>query len=78
VGCDGSVQSEGSFLVTRLPPGETLIKVTALDPSNNSRTQLVRVMVLKDQGEGGLQYAAAILPLIAIAIWRIRKRVKRQ
>ncbi len=77
VGCDGSVQSEGSFLVTRLPPGETLIKVTALDPSNNSRTQLVRVMVLKDQGEGGLQYAAAILPLIAIAIWRIRKRVKR-
>jgi len=77
VGCDGSVQGEGLFFVARLPPGETVIGVTAFDSSNNSRFQVVRVMVTPRQQEAALPYAIAGTLAAGAAIWGVRKRVKR-
>ncbi|HUL39496.1 MAG TPA: hypothetical protein VLU38_04310, partial [Methanomassiliicoccales archaeon] len=77
VGCDGSVQGEGLFFVARLPPGETVIGVTAFDSSNNSRFQVVRVMVTPRPQEAALPYAIAGTLAAGAAIWGVRKRVKR-
>jgi DNA-directed RNA polymerase alpha subunit len=77
VGGDGSIDGEGLFFVTELSSGESLIKVIALDPSNNSCTREVRVVVLSKQADEAPYYAAASLSIITIAIWSLRKRVKR-
>lgn len=77
VGCDGSIQGEGTFFVTTLPPGETLIMVTAQDPSNNTRSQTVMVVVAQQQAVIELRYAVAASFAVLYIIWRIRKRVKR-
>jgi cardiolipin synthase len=77
VDCDGSIQGEGTFFVTALPPGETLILVIALDPSNNSCSQTVKVEVAQQPMGVELPYAVAASLTISFIIWRIRKRVKR-
>ncbi len=78
VGCDGSIQAEGPFLVADLPPGETLINVMALDPSNNSCDRTVRVVVVPRSSGSYLPYGVAASLVIPFAIWRMRKRVKRR
>ena len=77
LGGDGSIDGEGLFFMAQLSPGESLIKVTALDPSNNSCTREVRVLVLAKQADEAPYYAAASLSLVAVVIWSLRKRVKR-
>jgi hypothetical protein len=77
VGGDGTVEGEGPFFYTELPPGESFIEVRASDPSNNSCMKVVRVMVLPRQGEDARYYGLAIAAFIAIVVWCARKRVKR-
>ncbi|MDD1746557.1 MAG: phospholipase D-like domain-containing protein [Methanomassiliicoccales archaeon] len=78
VGLDGTIEGEGAFFVARLPPGEALIRVTALDPSNNSCSLIVNVTVAPSPEDGALIHAASVPALVAISIWALRKRVKRQ
>ena len=77
VGLDGTIEGEGAFFVARLPPGEASIRVTALDPSNNSCSLIVNVTVAPSAKDDALIYAASVPALVAIAIWAVRKRVKR-
>ena len=76
-GLDGTIEGEGAFFVARLPPGEASIRVTALDPSNNSCSLIVNVTVAPSAEDDALIYAASVPALVVIAIWAVRKRVKR-
>lgn len=76
VGDDGSIDAEGAFMVLRLPPGVHSVRVTALDPSNNSRSTEVEVVVLPGPGNDGLPLAAAGVIVGGLALWKLRKRVK--
>ncbi|MDD1757088.1 MAG: phospholipase D-like domain-containing protein, partial [Methanomassiliicoccales archaeon] len=77
VGGDGKVEGEGPFFFAELPPGEFFIEVTASDPSNNSCMKVVRVMILPRQGDDPRYYGLAVAAVISVAVWFVRKRVKR-
>jgi cardiolipin synthase A/B len=77
VGLDGTIEGEGAFFVSTLPPGESSIRVTALDPSNNSCSLIINVTVMASAKDEALIYAAPVPALVAISIWAVRKRVKR-
>jgi cardiolipin synthase A/B len=77
VGLDGTIEGEGAFFVSNLPPGDSSIRVTAIDPSNNSCSLIINVTVMASAKDDALIYAASVPALIAISIWALRKRVKR-
>jgi len=77
LGADGIIEAEGDYYMADLPPGEHIVRATAVDRYNNSCTAEVIVMVLPaGRGVDYLMPTGVVVALGCGLALLLRKRVK--